>query len=362
MSTAFIVLFVFGILILIHEAGHLVAAKRVGIRVEVFSIGMGKRLFGVKVGDTDYRVSLFPFGGYCKMAGEERTESTGKEDEFMSKPAGHRFWVVSAGALTNYFFAFVLFSLIFMIGSPTLSNRIGDLLDGYPALKAGIMKEDEILSINDMTITYWDDVLSAIRKYSQKDNPLLIKVKRSGEIMTFSVTPDISEKINVFGQKITRPMLGIAPKNDILSVSYGPVEAFRRGAEEIISLTCMTYKMLWLVITGGVPVKNTLSGPIGIIYFIKEASTLGLVPLMIITAHISMALAIFNLLPVPVLDGGHLLFLGIEKVCRKPLSHRVQENITQVGLYLLIFLMVFVFYNDFMRFGIFEKISHMWRK
>ena len=138
MLAILMVIIVFSILILIHEAGHLFAAKKIGVRVEAFSLGMGKRLFGVKIGDTDYRVSLIPFGGFCKMAGEDPEESEGKDYEFGSKPVGHRFWVLVAGSLSNYIFAFLLFWMVFMVGVPVLSNGVGQLLNGYPAKEAGI--------------------------------------------------------------------------------------------------------------------------------------------------------------------------------------------------------------------------------
>lgn len=350
MLTAIIVLIVFSVLVVIHEAGHLIAAKRFGIGVEVFSVGMGKKLFGVKVGGTEYRVSLFPIGGYCKMAGEDPNEAKGMEHELGSKPPGHRFWVMVAGSLTNYVFAFILFSVIFMMGVPTLSNKVGELLQGYPAQSAGIVKGDRIVEINGMKIKYWDDVLLAIKEGSSKETPLNIKLERNASMLDLKVQPKISEMTNIFGQKISRPMLGIGPENEILSVSYGPVKAIQLGGEKLIETTVMTYKMIWLVLTGGVQVKDSLSGPIGIVYFIKEAAHMGMIPLLIITAHLSLALAIFNLLPFPVLDGGHVIFLLIEKLRGKPISIRAQEAITNVALVFLITFAVFVSWQDVKRF------------
>lgn len=350
MLTAILVFVVFSILILVHEAGHLVAAKKAGIAVEAFSLGMGKRLFGIKIGETDYRVSLIPFGGFCKMAGEDPDEARGEEYEFASKPVGYRFWVIAAGSITNYIFAFLLFSVIFMIGVPTLSNEVGQVLKGYPAEKAGIKEGDSIISINGSRVEYWDDIVEEIRQGSSAGAVLNMEIIRGTQTMNIDVTPDISSVTNIFGQTISRPMIGIAPQNKILSVSYDPLEAVYYGGKRLFTLTIMTYKGLWLILTGGMPLKTSVSGPIGIAHLIGRAAHLGIVPLLIITAHVSMALAIFNLLPFPVLDGGHIIFLILEKFRRKPLSARTQEVITQVALAMLIAFALFVSWQDILKF------------
>ena len=334
----------------IHEAGHLFAAKKIGVRVEAFSLGMGKRLFGAKIGDTDYRVSLIPFGGYCKMAGDEPDEAEGREYEFGSKPAGHRFWVLVAGSLSNYIFAFLIFWVVFMIGVPVLSSGVGQILNGYPAQKAGLKVGDRILSINETKVEYWDDLVETIQKESTISTALEMIVDRDGKIIAIDVIPEINEVTNIFGQKIRRPMIGIAPQSEILTVSYGPIEAFYHGGGRLLSLTGMTYKGIWLLVTGGLPVKKSVSGPIGIGFLIGQAAKLGLVPLLVITAHISMALAVFNLLPFPVLDGGHVIFLGFERLRGRPLSIKTQEIITQAALILLIAFALFVSWQDIIKF------------
>jgi regulator of sigma E protease len=348
--TVILVLVVFSVLILVHEAGHLVAAKKCGIRVEAFSLGLGRRLWGIELGGTDYRISLLPFGGYVKMAGEDPNESTGQEDELHSKPPGRRFWVMAAGSLTNYIFAFLLFSVIFMIGVPTLSNEIGQVLKDYPAEGAGIKVGDTVLSINGRKTVYWDDIVGAIKKGSAGDGVLEVEIERDEKVLVIDVKPSIYEVTNIFGQKISRPMLGIAPKNKILPVSYDPVRAFYHGGKRLLILTGMTYKGLWLLLTGGLPVKQSVTGPIGIMHLIGQAAHLGIVPLLVITAHVSMALAIFNLLPFPVLDGGHIIFLGLEKLRGRPLSPKVQENITNIALVLLVSLILFVTWQDLLKF------------
>ena len=350
MLTILAVLIVFSVLILVHEAGHLAAAKAAGVKVEVFSLGFGKRLFGIKKGDTDYRVSLFPFGGYIKMAGEDPSEGHGLECELSSKPVGARFWVMTSGAITNYIFAFLLFWAIFMIGVPTLSNEVGQVLKGYPAEKVGVEPGDVILSIDGQKVEYWDDVVEVIKEKASGDNSLAFEILRGQENKTLDIKPDISTVTNIFGQTISRPMIGIGPRDKILSISYGPVEAFYYGGKRLLSLTGMTYKGIWLLITGGMPLKSSVSGPIGIMHLMNQAAKLGIVPLLIITAHVSMALAVFNLLPFPVLDGGHVIFLAIEKLKGRPVSVKAQEIITQIALVLLIAFAVFVSWQDVLKF------------
>ncbi|MFH1798545.1 MAG: RIP metalloprotease RseP [Candidatus Omnitrophota bacterium] len=347
--TGIIVFIVFGILIIVHEAGHLIAAKKAGIRVEAFSLGMGKRLFGIAIGGTDYRVSLIPFGGFCQMAGEDPHQAKGAKDEFGSKPVGARFWVVAAGSITNYIFAFLLFSIVFMIGSPVVSNEVGQLLKGYPAEKAGIKTGDKILSVNGKKVEYWDDIVSEIAKGSLALKPLEMEILRSKETMIVEVTPEVSTVTNIFNQKISRPVVGIAPENKILAVSYNPVKALFYGGKKLIALTAVTYKSIWLLLTGGMPLKTSVSGPIGIACLIGQAANMGLVYLILVMAHISMALAVFNLLPFPVLDGGHIFFLIIEKLRGKPLSVKTQEIIAQAALVGLISLALFVSWQDILR-------------
>ncbi|MFH1665287.1 MAG: RIP metalloprotease RseP [Candidatus Omnitrophota bacterium] len=356
--TLIIIFIVFGVLIVIHELGHLVAAKRAGIAVEAFSLGMGRRLFGVKIGETDYRVSMIPFGGFCQMAGEDPGSAKGKEYEFGSKPVGYRFWVVAAGSITNYIFAFILFSVIFMIGVPTLMPEVGEVLKGYPAETSGIEAGDKILTVNGRKMEYWDDIVDAISKGSAGGAALEMEIKRGNGIINVDVKPDILKVTNIFGQTISRPMIGIAPRSEVIPVSYNPLQAVYQGGKRLLVLTGMTYKGIWLIVTGGMPLKTSVSGPIGIGRMIGQAAQMGFVPLLIITAHISMALAVFNLLPFPVLDGGHIIFLAAEKLRGKPLSLKVQEFVTQIALVMLISFAVFISWQDIKKFTPFgEKIS-----
>jgi regulator of sigma E protease len=192
--------------------------------------------------------------------------------------------------------------------------------------------------------------VDAIRTGSLEKSFLNMDIMRGGKVLTLDIKPDISRVTNIFGQTISRPMVGIAPKDKILSVSYDPLRAIYFGGKRLVVLTGMTYKGIWLLVTGGLPVKGSVSGPIGIARLMSQAAELGLVPLFIITAHVSMALAVFNLLPFPVLDGGHIIFLALEKLRRKPLSVKTQEIITQVAVFILVGFALFVTWQDLLKF------------
>ena len=354
MLTFLIVFAVFSILIIVHELGHMFAAKKVGIKVEKFSLGFGKKLFGVKKGDTEYIISIFPFGGYVKFAGDDPAERKGTAGEFLSKSPLKRFFVIVAGPLTNYAFAFFLFTAIFVMGSPSLTTSVGRLLPDYPAANSGIKVDDLIFEIDGKKVKYWDDLTGIIQKDTAGE-PLDFKIKRQGRLMNFKIAPRIITTKNIFGQKTTVGMIGIAPREEVVFVRHNPIEAIFLGGQRLFMLTGLTYKGLWLLATGGLPVRESVTGPIGIAFLIGEAAKLGFVQLLIIMAHINVALAVFNLLPFPILDGGHVLFLGIEKLRGKPVSARTQEAIGQVALYLLVALALFISWNDINKFLPFMK-------
>lgn len=345
-----VVILVFSVLVIVHEAGHLFVAKKNGIRVEVFSLGLGKRLCGREIAGTDYRISLIPFGGYCKMAGEDPEEASGADDEFASKSPFKRFSVVVAGALTNYVFAFFIFSAVFMIGSPTLSNRIGQVLEEHPAGEAGLAEGDRIVSISGLEVSGWDDILEVVGSYQSGDGPLAIEVLRGNEELEFEITPRVTRTVNIFRQEVERPMIGIAPASEIEEVSYPLPAAFYQGGRKLLKMTGMTYKGIWLLVTGALPLEGSVAGPIGIAHVMGEAARVGLVPLLLITAHVSLALAVFNLLPFPVLDGGHVIFIAIEKLRGRPVSPRVQETISYVALFILLAFALFISWQDLLKF------------
>lgn len=329
-------------------------AKKVGVKVERFSLGFGKKLFGIKKGETEYIVSLFPFGGYVKMAGDNPEELKGTPEEFFSKSPLKRFLIIAGGPVTNYIFAFVLFTAIFIIGMPSLTTAVGRLLPDYPAAKSGIKVNDVIFEIDGKGVEYWNDLVNIVQK-STGDTPLQLKVKRNAKILNFKIAPKVIKTKNIFGRERSIGIIGVSPKEEIIFVKHNLFQSISLGGKRLIMLTGLTYKGFWLLITGGLPVRESVTGPIGIAFLIGEAAKSGFVYLLAIMAHINLALAVFNLLPFPILDGGHILFLGIEKLRGKPVSPRTQEIIGQVALYLLIALAVFISWNDITKYLPFMK-------
>jgi len=352
---------VLSILVVVHEFGHFIVAKKMGVRVEKFSIGFGPEIFGVTREETRYSVSIIPLGGYVKLSGETGAEGLkGEKWEYLSRTVGERMRIIFAGPLLNYILAFVIFSFVFMAGSPTLTSAIGKVMPGYPAESSGLKTGDKILNINGKDVIYWEDVTKIV--HTSKNQEMNLVVERLGQKISIVVMPKSQEMDTVFGSRKKISIIGIVPSGDVVFVKYGFFKSIYMGAEKLWSLTYITCRALWASVTGAIPIKESMTGPIGIFYITGQAAKLGLVYLLQLMGVLSASLAIFNLLPVPVLDGGHILFLAIEKIRRKPVSIKIQENITQVGMSLLIILMLFVFYNDFMRFGVFEKIAHLWKR
>lgn len=361
MISALSFIIVLSILVIVHEFGHFIVAKRTGVRVERFSIGFGPEIFGITRGTTRYLISAVPLGGYIKLAGETEADSIkGEKWEYLSRSVGERARIIFAGPLLNYILAFFIFSFIFMIGYPTLSSTVGKIVPDYPAKEAGIKVGDKILKVNGHDVRYWEDVTEIV--HTNKLSSIDLVIERDGNLMDLKVLPKSEEIKTIFGSQKKVGLIGIMPNDEIVYVRYGIIKSVYMGAKKLFLLTYITFRALWATLTGAIPFKESITGPVGIFYITGEAAKLGFVYLLQLMGVLSASLAIFNILPVPVLDGGHLLFLTIEKLRRKALSYKVQENITQAGLILLIGLMAFVFYNDFMRFGIFEKIIHLWQK
>jgi len=354
-------LIVLSILVIVHEFGHFIVAKKMGVRVERFSIGFGPEIAGITKGETRYSVSAIPLGGYVKLAGETGAEGIkGEKWEYLSRTVAERARIIFAGPLLNYILAFLIFSFVFMAGNPTLTSKIGKVMPGYPAESAGLKEGDRILSINGKGVIYWEDVTEIVHANNNLGIRLIIE-RENAQIPVF-VTPKSQEMKTIFGSRKNISIIGIAPSDEIVYVKYGFLKSIYMGAEKLWTLTYITCRALWASITGAIPLKESMTGPVGIFYITGQAAKLGIVYLLQLMGVLSASLAIFNLLPVPVLDGGHILFLLIERIRKKPVSLKMQENITQVGMSLLIVLMLFVFYNDFVRFGIFEKIAHLWKR
>ena len=348
MLSTFVFIAVLSILILVHELGHFAMAKRCGVKVERFSLGFGPKLIAVTKGETEYCLSAIPLGGYVKMAGESPQDSlTGASWEFLSKSPGERFSIVIFGPLLNYLLGFLLFSATFMLGSPTLTNKVGKVLDEYPAKEAGVLAGDEVVSIDGEKVVYWDELTEIMHK--KLEGTVRLVIMRDGASKELTLKPRVKEFKDIFGKEIKVAMVGIAPSEELVFQKFGPLEALSRGFSKTIELTVVTFKALGSLVTGRMSMRESVTGPIGIFMITAKAASLGLVYLLNIMAIISTSLAIFNILPIPILDGGHLAFIAIERLRRRPVSPRIQETVSQIGFGLLLLLMFFVFYFDIMR-------------
>ena len=354
-------LIVLSVLVLIHEFGHFIVAKRIGVRVEKFSFGFGPKLFSIKKGETEYMISAIPLGGYIKMAGDEPGETLkGDKGEFLSRKISERFNIIFAGPLLNYILAFLIFSVIFMFGSPTLTTEVGSLLSDYPAAKSGLLVGDKVTQVDGKDVKYWENMTVLI--HNHLEGPIRLKIERKDKVTELEIRPVIREVKDIFGKTERIALLGIAPSQKIENVRYGFFRSFGMGFKKLIDLTAITYKALWSIVTGRLSFKESMTGPIGIFIITGKAAQMGLIYLVHLMGLLSASLAIFNLLPLPVLDGGHIMFLLIEKLRGKPLSLKNQEAISNVGVVFLIMLTVCIFYNDIMKFGVFKGLAKFFHK
>jgi len=354
MNTVFSFVLVLGLLIFVHEFGHFIFAKLFRVRVLKFSLGFGPKLIGRTVGETEYVISAFPLGGFVKMFGENPDEQdvseADKQGSFAHKPVWQRFLIVFAGPVFNLLFAVFLFFMVFaFLGIPTAvdTTRVGKVSVDSPAAHGGLLDNDLILRINDKETLRWDDVLEGVK--SSDGKPLTIVVQRGGENVSLSVTPAIDDVKNVFGEVVEqRFMIGIKKADEMTwqeSSLYTALENACLQTWMYISLTAVGFVK---IIQQVVPASE-LGGPILIAQIAGEQMQAGWVNLIYFMSLLSVNLGLLNLLPIPVLDGGHLAFLTIEGVRRKPLNMRAQIIAQQIGIGLLGTLMIFVFYNDIAR-------------
>lgn len=349
MLTFFIFLFILGLLIIVHEWGHFFAARKSGVKVESFCVGFGPQLFVRKKGDTEYALSLIPLGGYVKMAGDNLEEYGGKKNEFLAQAPGRRCRIILAGPLLNYFLGFFCFWLIFFSGYPRLTARVGEVLEGYGAKEAGIMPADKILAIDGKQVQFWDELQKIIqaKSPSSKVEILLLRENRQKKVIATVKGKEITDPL---GHKHHIGMLGLAPTGDFLRVRYGLFKSFFLGLEKTLDLTLMTYKGLWFLLWGKLSLRESVVGPLGVYFITSRVARLGITALLQWVAVLNVSLCIFNLLPLPVLDGGHILLLGIEKLRGKTLSLKAEQILKRLGFTFIISLAILITYNDLLRF------------
>lgn len=351
MTTLWSFLVVLSLLIFVHEFGHFLVARKLGIKVLKFSIGFGPRIWGKIKGDTDYCISAVPLGGFVKMLGEnpgEEIKPREKAVSFSHRPVSHRAAVVFAGPLFNFLFAWVIFFfiLIFM-GNPVVLPEIGSVQKGSPAERAGILAGDSITAINNTPIKTWNDVSSVIKK--GKEGSIEIDIMRKGKEIHLGVIPELRNVKTIFGDEVRVPIIGITSSGKMELQSTNPLSAAWLATERTWEVTVMICKGIVKLFERVVPLSS-LGGPIMIAQMAGEQARQGAVSLFYFMALLSINLGLLNLLPIPVLDGGHLFFFTIEAIMGKPLSIKQMQIAQQAGLLLLGSLMLLVFYNDIMRF------------
>lgn len=345
---AFIV--VIGILVFIHEFGHFIAARWLGVGVDVFSLGFGPKILKKTIGRTQYCLSAIPLGGYVKMVGEEPGVALSPEDlpySFTHKTLFRKSMIVAAGPFFNFFLAiFVYYVLYQFSGLYLVKPVVGKIVENSPAEAAGMLPEDIIREVNLKPIESFDDISKIISQGNgQKLN---LVVERNGERIEITVIPSLSPGKNAFGEPIQKYAIGIVSKGETFHVRLGPIEAFTRALSDIWGLIKLTILSVVKMINGSISANN-LGGPIMIAQMAGEQAKAGMTNFAWFIALLSVNLGIINLFPIPVLDGGHLLFFAIEGIIGKPVSDKLRERLIQFGAAMLVALMVFVFYNDIVR-------------
>lgn len=353
MNSVISFIIVLGLLIFVHEFGHFIWAKLFRVKVLKFSLGFGPKVVGRRHGETEYLLSAFPLGGYVKMLGEqggEEVPADEKDRSFADKPVWQRFIIVAGGPTFNLLFAVFLFFLIFAVAglpTPVDNTMIGGITAESPAQKAGLKPGDLIISINGQTTSKWMDVADLIS--ASNGEPVTLVIERDGERLEVSGQPEITPGRNIFGEEVEkRYMLGISRSEE---VTYEPVsiwDALMAGFAQTWTFIYLTIMGLVKMIQAVIPASE-LGGPILIAQLAGKQMEAGWINLLYFMGLISVNLGILNLLPIPILDGGHLMFFSYEALLRRPISPKVMEICQQIGLVILVTLMIFVFYNDLAR-------------
>lgn len=348
-TTIIATIIVLGVLIFVHELGHFLMAKKSKVGVVTFSLGFGPKIIGKKIGETEYQLSLVPLGGYVKMIGEEPGEKIPSEllnKSFSMQPVGKRLGIVFAGPFFNFLFAILAFTLVLMVGMPTLLPEVGEVKLEYPAYQAGLKKGDLIIKANDKSIKRWQDLAQLIHNSGGK--PLSLVVQRGKETFTVSLTPQSSKQRNIFGEEIEVGLIGISPSGSVFTERFPPWQAVPKAFLQSWRITELTVVSIIKIIEGKISAK-TIGGPILIAQLAGQQAKAGALSLIIFMAVISINLVILNILPIPALDGWHLLIFLIEGIVGKPVSGRLRERAQQIGIFIIIFIMLLVFYNDLSR-------------
>lgn len=332
-----ITIFALCVVICVHELGHMIAALRSGIAVYEFSIGMGPTLFSKKYKDTLYSFRLFPLGGFVKIAGlnDEEGKPAPLEVSYLTKPLFSRVWVIIAGPLMNFLFGFLVFFIIFFLwGSKEVLPVIDKVVPHSPAEQVGLLAQDHIISFNHHPVK--DIVQDFMLPLSKSGlNPIILHLRRNQEDVVLTITPTLNAA--------KKPVIGIMFKQEYSSQSL--ISSFVMAGQATYAYTKMVFVSFKLLFSGSASLKE-LSGPIGIVQFASNELNRSFPAFLHIIGVISVSIAVINLLPFPILDGGHLLFLGIQAIRKKPLTSKTEAFIGNIAAVFLISLMLLAIFND----------------
>ncbi|MCK5085383.1 RIP metalloprotease RseP [Candidatus Parcubacteria bacterium] len=362
-TTIILFLLILGVIVFFHELGHFFMAKLYGVKVEEFAIGFPPKIFGIKKGETEYTLNWIPLGGFCRIVGEDG-ENKNDPRSFGSKSIFQRFQIISAGVIMNFVLAFVIYSFIFMAGSPMniegedLSNaksvdkvqvRITGVVENTPAFDVGLELGDVILKVDEEEIEEIED-LQNYTKENLGEN-IVLTISRGEETIEKEIVPrkEYSEDEGAMGVSLVK----------IAVVKFSPLEAIKRGFEWTVFLTFYILTAFATIIQSLVTTGQTVaevSGPVGIAAMTSQAASLGIIAILNFTALISINLAIINALPFPALDGGRLVFLMVEKIKGSPIKQEWEAKVNNFGFMLLMLLMVVVTFKDLMKFDVWGRI------
>lgn len=333
---------VIGALVFFHELGHFLAAKAADMYVQEFALGMGPALISVQRGETKYSLRLLPIGGFLRVAGEEATAvgaAIPQARRYDKKSVWQRMLFVAGGSFMNFLLAVLIFAVIFMaVGVPSRAPVLGTVNEGWPAQQAGMQPGDRILTIGDVSISTWAGIQQAIA--GSGGQPLAVVFRRGEQERTAVVTPRRDEATGRF-------LVGVAPQNQ----RFGPLSALWLGARETATLTAQIVSVIGRMLTGRMPAEG--AGPIGIMVMVGEVARTGIANLLSFVAIISIQLGLFNLLPIPALDGSKLIFLTLERLRGRPVDPEKENMIHLIGFVLLMALIVLVTFGDLRRLNIF---------
>jgi regulator of sigma E protease len=341
-------LIVISALIFFHELGHYFAARAMGVYVEVFSIGFGRKVASFKRWGTEWKLAIIPLGGYVKMKGQDDSDPTKKSydsDSYNVKTPSQKIFILLAGPLANFVLAFVLYFVIALGGPNILSPVIGTVVKDSPAFVAGLETNDTIRSINGTAITTWKDMAEVIET---SEGSLNIEVERAGYIHFITLSPKITQSTNMFNEVIEKKMIGIgsAGVSHKLDLSVG--ETLSYATEQTVFASTLIFTGLKKLIVGEVP-ANELGGIISIVKLTSDATDAGWMSVLFFAALISVNLGVLNLLPIPALDGGHIMFNLYELIFRREVNEEIMVKLTIAGWVILFSLMGLGLYNDINR-------------